>query len=317
MHRLDGGHERFAFCAGSLADFAGRVVGNLAATPGTLLGGVQQEHPLEAAEQHFVGGILVPLGNVEVVAHVHVVIDDGDAPLGLGVARLVVGDCSDAIAFAAFVATPVQRQHDEVVRAGGGGKPPHAVGGGLVLELNRRPFLCPVGGRDQVKHGAGLGGVTGFARVPLCACGDLGPAIAVDVAHGDADVVALSEVLDDDVFLPRRVLVPGDVAGVAQDDVRFLVAVHVGDGGAVADLYLGVDGDVAKLGQVGGLAAGDRGQADEGGGECCEYFHGTGALWGQAAVEARAIAWPSATKKGRVPGPSSKSSFCAWLRSGS
>ena len=101
-----------------------------------------------------------------------------------------------------------------------------------------------------------------FAGVPLSTVGDLGLAVAVDVAHGDADVVTRGEVLDDDVFFPGRVFVPGDVAGVAQDDVRFFVAVHVGDGGAVADLDVGVDGDVPELGQVGGLAK--RGPAEKG-----------------------------------------------------
>ena len=77
---------------------------------------------------------------------------------------------------------------------------------------------------------------------------NLGFAVAIDIAHGDADVVALGEVLNDDMLLPRRVLVPSDVAGVAKDDVWFFVAIHVGDGGAVADLHLVVDGDMAKLG---------------------------------------------------------------------
>ena len=145
-----------------------------------------------------------------------------------------------------------------------------------MLELNRSPFLRPVGRWDKIKYGAGFGGVAGFAGVPLSTGGDLGLAVAVDVAHGDADVVARGEVLDDDVFFPRRVFVPGDVAGVAQDDVRFFVAVYVGDSGAVADFHLVVDGDMAKLGQVGGLAK--RGPAEKGEGEYCNCFHGTGGL---------------------------------------
>ena len=117
-----------------------------------------------------------------------------------------------------------------------------------MLELYWCPFLRSIGGWDEVKHSAGFGGVAGFARVPLRTGGNLGFAVAIDIAHGDADVVALGEVLNDDMLLPRRVLVPSDVAGVAEDDVWFFVAIHVGDGGAVADLHLVVDGDMAKLG---------------------------------------------------------------------
>jgi len=78
--------------------------------------------------------------------------------------------------------------------------------------------------------------------------------VAVDVAHCDADVVALGEVLDDDMFFPRRVLVPGNVAGIAQDDVRFFVGIHVSDGDAVADPYLVIDRDMPERGQIRRLA---------------------------------------------------------------
>ena len=276
MHRLDGGDEFLTPRTGALSDFAGWVVGDLAATPSTILRRVQQEHSLETGEQHFVGGIFVPLGDLKIVAHVHAVIDDGGAPFALGVAWLVVGEGADAVAFAALVAAAVQRENDEVELSGGCGKPAHAVGGWLVLELNRSPFLRSVGRWDKIKYGAGFGGVAGFAGVPLSTGGDLGPTVAIDVAYGNADVVVRGEGLDDDVFFPRRVFVPGDVAGVAQDDVRFFVAVHVGDGGAVADFHLVVYSDMTKLGQVVGLAK--RGQAEKGEGECCNCFHSTGGL---------------------------------------
>ena len=38
-----------------------------------------------------------------------------------------------------------------------------------------------VGRWDKIKYGAGFGGVDGFAGVPLCAGGDLGPAVAVGI----------------------------------------------------------------------------------------------------------------------------------------
>ena len=148
MHRLDGGDEFFAFCTGSLADFAGWVVGNLAAAPGAILGGVQQEHTLEASEQHLVGLVTIPLGNVEVVAHVHVAVQQGGAPASFWIAWHVVGEGADAVAFAALVAAAVQRENDEVELSGECRKPAHAVGGWLVLELNRSPFLRPVGRWD-------------------------------------------------------------------------------------------------------------------------------------------------------------------------
>lgn len=276
MHRLDCGDEFFTPRTGALADFAGWVIGNLLASPSAVYRRVEQEHALEAAEQHFVGGIFVPLGNLKIVARVHAVIDDGGTPLGLGIAWLVVGEGADAVAFASLVAAAVQWQHDEVELSGGCGKPAHAVGGRLVLELNRSPFLRPVGRWDKIKYGAGFGGVAGFAGVPLSTGCDLGLAVTVDVAHGDADVVAWGEVLDDDVFFPRRVFIPGDVAGVAQDDIGFFVAVHVGNSGAVADLDVGIDGDVPELGQIGDLAK--CGPAEKGEGECCNNFHGSADL---------------------------------------
>lgn len=166
----------------------------------------------------------------------------------------MVGQRAHAFALVRPVAASVQRQYDEIERAVGSLEPAHTVGGRLVVELNRRPFLRPVGRGDKIKNGTGLGGVGGLARVPLCAGGDLGPTVAVDVAHRNTDVIALGEVLDDDMFFPRRVLVPGDVSGIAQDDVRFFVGIHVSDGDTVADTDFVIDRDMPERGQIRRLA---------------------------------------------------------------
>ncbi len=196
------------------------------------------------------------------MAGVQGVVDQRGFPGLLRVGRHVVGQRAHAFALVRPVAASVQRQYDEIERAVGSLEPAHAVGGRLVVELNRRPFLRPVGRGDEIKNGTGLGGVGGLARVPLGAGGDLGPPIAVDVAHRNTDVVALGEVLDDDMFFPRRVLVPGNVAGIAQDDVRFFVGIHVSDGDAVADPDLVIDRNMPERGKIRRLTK--RGTAEQG-----------------------------------------------------
>ena len=122
--------------------------------------------------------------------------------------------------------------------------------------------MRPVFGGDEIKNGSGLGGVGGFARVPLCAGSDLCPPVAVDVSYRNADVVTLGQVFYNDVFFPRRILVPGDVPGIAQNDIRFFVGIHVSDGDAVADPDLVIDRDMPERGQIRRLAK--RGPAEQG-----------------------------------------------------
>src|SRR5205823_7234755 len=70
---------------------------------------------------------------------------------------------------------------------------------------------------------------------------DLGDAVAVDVGHRLVD--DLLRLADDDVALPRRVLVPRELLHLqrVRDDVRLAVVVEVGDGHAVAAFEARVD----------------------------------------------------------------------------
>ena len=196
------------------------------------------------------------------MAGVQVVIDQRGFPGLPWVGGHVVGEGAHSFPLVGAITAAVQRQHDEIVRAVGRCEPTHAVGGWLVVKLNRCPFLRPVFGGDEIKNGSGLGGVGGFARVPLCAGRDLGPPVAVDISYRNADVVTLGQVFYNDVFFPGGILVPGNVAGIAQDDVRFFVGIHVSDGDAVADPDLVINRDMPERGQIRRLAK--RGPAEQG-----------------------------------------------------
>ena len=65
--------------------------------------------------------------------------------------------------------------------------------------------------------------------------GEVELAIAIDVVRGDADVVLLRFAVEDDVLLPRRVLIPDQLRGVDGDDVRFAVFIDVGGDDRVDD----------------------------------------------------------------------------------
>ena len=133
--------------------------------------------------------------------------------------------------------------------------------GGFVGEGDGRPWVAGGFGSGEEEDGSAFFFVGGFAGVPLGADGDFCFAVAVDVAGGDADIVARGEVAGDDFFFPVRVVVPRDFFGVGDEDIVFVVAVDVADGEAVADGEGGVDG----LGFEGWGGEGwDGGEGDEG-----------------------------------------------------
>lgn len=150
------------------------------------------------------------------------------------------------------IAAAVEREDDEGELGWGGADPAHAVDGGFVGEGDGFPWVAGGGGSGEEEDGTAFLFVGGFAGVPLGADGDFGFAVAVDVAGGDADIVARGEVAGDDLFFPVWVMVPCDFFGVGDEDIVFLVAVDVADGEAVADGDGGVDG----LGFEGGVGVG-------------------------------------------------------------
>ena len=77
--------------------------------------------------------------------------------------------------------------------------------------------------------------------LPVGSQGEVDQAVAVDVEGVDADVVVSGTPLNDDTFLPGRVLVPDDLVGVDDDDVLFAVVVDVGQHNGIADAQASVE----------------------------------------------------------------------------
>ncbi len=103
---------------------------------------------------------------------------------------------------------------------------------------------------------------------------DLGNAVAVDV--GDRLVDDLLRLADDDVALPRRVLVPCELLHLqrVRDDVRLAVLVEVRDGDAVAAPEARVDVVRRELDGAGRRRAAERrGRCADDGGEKQLGFH--------------------------------------------
>src|SRR5829696_5530817 len=66
------------------------------------------------------------------------------------------------------------------------------------------------------------------------------------------------------MLLPRGVLVPDIKVFVGEENVGFLIAVHISDGNPVADLDFCIDRDVAECGSGGGsVEINAAGQRDE------------------------------------------------------
>jgi hypothetical protein len=169
---------------------------------------------------------------------VHGIGDEGGVP-GLGdVVRLVVGENADASTFAIFVPPAMQGDDDEVVAPGEVTHPFHAVGGGLVGELDGFPALGAVGRRVEVKDGPAACGVAG---IPLGTDGDLALPIAIDVARGDADVVLFGELLGNDVLFPGGVLIPDDEVFITKQDVSLRVSIDIRQSEPVANTDSGID----------------------------------------------------------------------------
>lgn len=169
----------------------------------------------------------------------------------------------------------MEREDDECEVGCGGADPAHAVDGGFVGEGDGSPWVAGGGGSGEEEDGSAFFGVGGFAGVPLGTDGDFGFAVAIDVAGGDADIVARGEVAGDDFFFPVRVVVPRDFLGVGDEDIVIVVAVDIADGEPVADGDGGVDG----LGfEGGGGEGGDCGESDEGEEERAR--HGGRMPWG-------------------------------------
>ena len=158
----------------------------------------------------------------------------------------------------------MEREDDEGPLVFPAAHPVHAVDGGFVREGHGGPefavFVRPL----EVEDGAAFGFVGGLAGIPLGADGDFHFAVAVDVAGGEADVVAQGEVLGDDGFLPRGVLIPDDFLRVGEEDVGLAVAIDVANGEAVADGDLVIDGLGGEAQAGGGGGEGEREEAEGG-----------------------------------------------------
>jgi hypothetical protein len=94
---------------------------------------------------------------------------------------------------------------------------------------------------------------------------DLGNAVAVDVGHGL--IHDLLRVRHDEVALPRRVLVPGELLHLqrVRDDVGLAVFVEVRDGHGIPASEVGVDIVRDEVHRAGGRRAAQRagGQRDQ------------------------------------------------------
>src|SRR5262249_7910997 len=76
---------------------------------------------------------------------------------------------------------------------------------------------------------------------PVGAEGEVDLAVAVDVVGGDADVVGLGLVFDDDAPLPGRIFVPDDALLINDDNVLLAVAIHVHQQDRVANAEVFLD----------------------------------------------------------------------------
>ena len=121
--------------------------------------------------------------------------------------------------------------------------------GGIVKERCRFPG-CP-GLCRTLQHvdGAGCLTVTGFAGIPLGSHRYFHFSIIIDIGSGNADIIPKRQVLEHRMLFPGRVLEPGKLAFVGQEDVDFAVSIDVTNGNAVSDLHFTVD----HLGLKGGF----------------------------------------------------------------
>ena len=107
-------------------------------------------------------------------------------------------------------------------------------------QADRSPSRSPIGGRFQIEERPTIHCV---ARIPTRPHRDLGLAVAIDVGGGHADVILRREVFGDDMLFPLGVPVPGDLLGIAQDDIRAAIPIYVSHGHPVTDGDVGVDVD--------------------------------------------------------------------------
>jgi len=86
-------------------------------------------------------------------------------------------------------------------------------------QLNGLPPGGAIRSRLQVENGAAIDRIT---RIPAGSHGDLGFPIAINVRGRDTNMIEFGEVLGDYVFLPIRIVIPGDLVFIDQQNVRFL-----------------------------------------------------------------------------------------------
>ena len=111
----------------------------------------------------------------------------------------------------------------------------HAVGAGIVVKLHRLPLLRAIFRGNEVVDGAIF---QGLPKIPLPAHGDLAFAITVDIAGGDADIIAKRQLFSDNVFFPTRILIPLHGGLVGEKDIDVLVTINVSQRESVANLNL-------------------------------------------------------------------------------
>ena len=240
VHGLDGREEALPAREFAQAHFASPLGGEWTALHPAGGAAVQEIHALLAGHEQLLLRVSVPLHRIEIVRLVELIVEEGGLPRLLGIGGFLQRENLDALALAGggLVAAPVQRHAHQIEFARGILHPPDAMDGRLVRQRDGLPLLRAVGRGHEIEERAAVRRVVG---IPARARGDLAPAVAVDVHRRDANVVDGRELLGDDVLFPRRILVPDDEVFVREQDVGLLVAVHVGNGDAVADLHGGID----------------------------------------------------------------------------